>query len=114
MADDTASRIRDFHVHLYFDADEVERARAVAGDVQRLFGAAVGHFHTRPVGPHPRGSVQLTISPQRFGEVAAWLPLHREGLTVFAHPSTGNDKADHTKHVIWFGPSEHLATERFG
>jgi DOPA 4,5-dioxygenase len=106
--------IRDFHVHLYFDGHEVERARAVAAEVQQRFGAAVGHFHTRPVGPHPRGSVQLTVAPDRFGALAAWLPLHRDGLTVFAHPSTGDDLADHTRHVIWFGPSEPLGTEMFG
>ena len=88
-------------------------ARTVATDVAERFGASVGHFHTRPVGPHPRGSVQLTVAPDRFGEVACWLPLHRRGLTVFAHPSTGDDRSDHTKHVIWFGPSEPLATAMF-
>ena len=77
MTDDAASRIRDFHVHLYFNPDEVGRARAVAAEVQRRFGTAVGHFHTRPVGPHPRGSVQLTVPTARFGEVATWLALGR-------------------------------------
>jgi len=114
MTDDPASRIRDFHVHLYFDADEADRARSVAGEVQRRFGAAVGHFHPRPVGPHPRGSVQLTVPTARFGAVATWLALGRDGLTVFAHPSTGDDLADHTRHVIWFGGSEPLGTEMFG
>lgn len=104
---------RDFHVHVYFDAEEVDVARAVAADVAQRFGAAVGHFHTRPVGPHPRGSVQLTVATERFGEVAAWVPLNRRGLTVFAHPSTGDDRADHEDHVIWFGPSEPLATAMF-
>lgn len=103
----------DFHVHLYFDPEEVELARSVAGELADKFGAAVGHFHMRPVGPHPRRSVQLTVAPGRFGEVASWLPLHRRGLTVFAHPSTGDDRSDHTDHVIWFGPSEPLKTEMF-
>jgi DOPA 4,5-dioxygenase len=104
---------RDFHVHLYFDAEEVDLARTVGAEVAERFGAAVGHFHTRPVGPHPRGSVKLTVAPERFGEVACWLPLHRCGLTVFAHPSTGDDRLDHTDHVIWFGLSEPLATAMF-
>ncbi|WP_300973058.1 DOPA 4,5-dioxygenase family protein [Sphingomonas sp. LHG3406-1] len=103
----------DFHVHLYFDPHEVDHAREVAADIAERFGAAVGHFHTRPVGPHPRGSVQLTVAPDRFGDVAAWLPLNRRGLTVFAHPSTGDDRSDHVHHVIWFGPSEPLKTEMF-
>lgn len=47
----------DFHVHLYFDPEQVDLARSVAAEVAGAFGAAVGHFHLRPVGPHPRGSV---------------------------------------------------------
>ena len=27
-------------------------------------------------------------------------------LTIFAHANTGEDLADHTQHVIWFGQSE--------
>lgn len=103
-----ATTIHDFHVHLYFDAPEVERAKAVAAELQRRFSVPVGHFHLRPVGPHPRGSVQVTVQPEKFGGVAAFLAVGRNGLTVFAHASTGNDRADHTDHVIWFGPSETL------
>ena len=103
----TAS-IRDFHVHLYFDPPEVDRARAVAAKLQRRFSVPIGHFHLVPVGPHPRGSVQVTVQPGQFGEVAAFLALERDGLTVFAHASTGEDRADHTHHVIWFGKSETL------
>jgi DOPA 4,5-dioxygenase len=106
--------IRDFHFHLYYDADEVDHARRIGEDVRDRFGVAMGHLHTRPVGPHPRGSCQLTIPPGKFAEVAAWLALHREGLTVFAHASTGDDLADHTQHVIWFGPSEPLDLSLFG
>ena len=47
--------IRDFHAHIYYDAPEVERAKAVAAEVQRRFGVAIGHFHLRPVGPHRAG-----------------------------------------------------------
>lgn len=55
--------IRDFHAHIYYDAADVERARALAAEVQRRFEVAVGHLHLRPVGPHPRGSVQMTVPP---------------------------------------------------
>jgi aromatic ring-cleaving dioxygenase len=104
----TTTAVRDFHAHIYFDADEVERARALAAELQHRFAVPVGHFHTRPVGPHPRGSVQLTVPADRFGELAQWLAVNRGGLTVFAHASTGDDRADHTAHTIWFGPSEPL------
>jgi aromatic ring-cleaving dioxygenase len=104
----TEPRITDFHAHIYFDADELERARALAGAAQQRFGIAVGHFHQRPVGPHPRGSVQMTVPTDRFGEVATWLAVNRAGLTIFAHASTGDDRQDHSHNVVWFGPSEEL------
>ena len=102
------TQVRDFHAHIYFDPEEVGRARALASEAQRLFGVSVGHFHLRPVGPHPRGSAQMTIAPDLFGDVARWLAVNRDGLTVFAHASTGNDLRDHSVNVIWFGPSEAL------
>ena len=104
----TESAIRDFHAHLYYDPDQVELAKQLARTVQQRFGVPVGHFHLHPVGPHPRGSVQLTVPTGIFGEVAQFLALNRGGLTVFAHANTGDDLADHTAHVIWFGPSEPL------
>ena len=100
--------IRDFHAHIYFDPPELERAQALAAAANERFGVPVGHFHTRPVGPHPRGSCQLTVLPGQFGDFAQWVALNRDGLTIFAHASTGEDLADHTQHVIWFGESEPL------
>ena len=101
-------RIENFHAHIYFDPDEVDRAKAVAAAAQEAFGVPVGHFHVRPVGPHPRGSVQMTVMPDQFGDVARWLVLNRDGLTIFAHATTDDDRADHSRHVIWFGDSEPL------
>src|SRR5687767_5741602 len=98
----------EFHAHIYFAGHELDAARALALDAQARFGAAVGRFHERPVGPHPRGSCQLTIAAGRFGAFTEWAALNRRGLTIFAHAETGDDLADHTEHVVWFGPSEPL------
>jgi DOPA 4,5-dioxygenase len=106
-------QIRDFHAHIYYDAGEVERAKQLAASAQARFPIAIGHFHLRPVGPHPRGSVQLTVPRDAFGDVAQFLALNRAGLTIFAHAETGDDLADHTQHVIWFGPSETLDLSLF-
>jgi DOPA 4,5-dioxygenase len=100
--------IRDFHAHIYFNLDEVDEARALGAAAHARFGVPEGRYHLAPVGPHPRGSCQLTVPADRFGEVAQWLVLNRGNLTIFAHANTGNDLADHTRHVIWFGPSEPL------
>jgi DOPA 4,5-dioxygenase len=104
----TGTEIRDFHAHIYFDAAEVDRAKALAGAARQRFSLSVGHFHLGPVGPHPRGSVQMTIPTELFGEVATWLAVNRSDLTIFAHASTGDDRTDHTHNVVWFGASETL------
>ena len=106
--------IYNFHAHIYFDPDQIEKARALGDEAHRRFGVPVGHYHLRPVGPHPRGSVQLTVPPEQLGEVVQWLVLNRGDLTVFTHANTGDDLADHTRHVIWFGPSEELDLSIFG
>ena len=108
------SPIRDFHAHIYYDPEDVDDAKQLAAAVQQRFPVAVGHFHLRPVGPHPRGSVQLTVPTDLFGDVAQFLALNRGELTIFAHAETGEDLADHTQHVIWFGPSEPLDLRIFG
>jgi DOPA 4,5-dioxygenase len=100
--------IRNFHAHIYYDPEMVDLAKRLAAAVQAKFEVAVGHFHLRPVGPHPRSSVQLSVPTELFGGVAQFLALNRGTLTIFAHADTGNDLADHTEHVIWFGESEPL------
>jgi aromatic ring-cleaving dioxygenase len=100
--------IRDFHAHIYFDPEQVEQARALGHAAHEQFRVPEGHYHLRSVGPHPRGSCQLTVPTEQFGEVAQWLVLNRGDLTIFAHANTGYDLADHTRHVIWFGESEAL------
>ena len=110
----TEPAIRDFHAHIYYDPEEVELAKRLAAAAQAKFGVPVGHFHLKPVGPHPRGSCQLTVPTEIFGDFAQWMALNRDGLTIFAHTSTGDDLADHTRHVIWFGDSEQLNLSVFG
>lgn len=102
-----------FHAHIYFNPDEVEKAQAIGEAAATLFGADVGRYHVNPVGPHPRGSCQLTVTKDRFGELAQWLAFNRGDLTIFAHALTRQTLADHTDHVIWFGPSETLNLDFF-
>lgn len=106
--------IRGYHAHIYFDAGEIETARAFAQAAHREFGVPVGHFHTLPVGPHPRGSCQLSLRPEQFARFAIWASEARGELTIFVHGLSGDDLADHTKYVIWFGQSEPLDLSIFG
>jgi len=106
--------LRGFHAHIYFDAGELEAARAFAERAAARFPVAVGRFHPGPVGPHPRGSCQLSIAAETFGDFTVWAAQERGDLTIFAHGLSGDDRADHTRHVIWFGPSEPLDLTIFG
>ena len=107
--------IRGFHAHVYFDEATAEQANDLcqkAGDVFKgSHPIRVGRMHHRPVGPHPCWSCQLAFAPELFGAVIPWLALHRNGLTVFIHPETGDDLKDHTDHAIWMGSIEPLKLE---
>ena len=107
------AKIENFHAHVYYDAAERARALTLCEAAGQKFGVRVGRMHDNPVGPHPRGSCQLTIPNEQFSDVISWLVLNRSGLTVFTHAQTGNALKDHTDHVIWLGPSETLKLDQF-
>jgi aromatic ring-cleaving dioxygenase len=100
--------ISGYHAHVYFDATSRARALRLCEAAAKLAGIQVGRMHDGPVGPHPRGSCQLAFATEQFGTVVPWLVLNRGGLTVFVHPLTGDALKDHSDHVLWLGPSEHL------
>ncbi|MEM6624346.1 MAG: DOPA 4,5-dioxygenase family protein [Pseudomonadota bacterium] len=97
--------IKGWHAHVYFTADQAARAQAVCEAVRDRFDIQMGRMHTDPVGPHPTGSCQLSVPPDRFAAVTGWLALNRDGLAVFCHAETGDVMADHTQHVLWLGDS---------
>lgn len=105
---DPTVEIRDWHAHVYFDPGEAVEVTEFLKFVSSHIGLPMGHVHTRPVGPHPRGSCQITVPTHRFGEVAQWLAINRGKYTILLHPSTGDDVADHLFHALWLGPSEEL------
>ena len=100
--------IEGWHAHVYFSPAEIDLARQVCEEVRDRFGVQMGRMHEGPVGPHPTGSCQLTVPPERFAEVTAWLALNRKGLVVFTHAETGQVWADHTDHLMWLGESQPL------
>ena len=102
------SGITGYHAHVYFDAATREQAHKLCIAAGETFGVKIGRMHDKPVGPHPRGSCQLTIPDSQFAAVIPWLIQNRHGLTIFAHAETGNALKDHTDHVLWLGPSESL------
>ena len=107
------SEIENFHAHVYYDQPQHAEALKLCERAGKTFGVKVGRMHDNPVGPHPRGSCQLTIETAQLSEVLPWLVLNRGKFTVFTHAQTGNALKDHTQHVIWLGPSETLKLDQF-
>ncbi len=97
--------IKSYHAHVYFDEATVEQARALRERVSKDFDYAVGRFHEKNVGPHPRWSFQIAFKADEFGTIVPWLALNRKGLTVFVHGLSGQDIYDHTELVMWLGDS---------
>jgi|TARA_R110002072_G_scaffold38138_34_gene110632 DOPA 4,5-dioxygenase len=105
--------IRGYHAHIYFNQASKAAAWALKEEVGRRFTVSLGRFHERLVGPHPQWSIQIAFAAPVFSELVPWLMLNRQGLTIFIHPETGRDLADHSDHVLWLGPSDQLNIEMF-
>lgn len=97
--------IKGYHAHVYFDEETVEQARALRERVGEEFNYAVGRFHEKNVGPHPRWSFQIAFKADAFATIIPWLALNRKGLTVFVHGLSGDEMFDHTELVMWLGES---------
>src|SRR3712207_5560939 len=80
MIDVTA--VRDYHAHVYYDAQSRPAAARVRDALSQRFGVALGRWHDRPVGPHPQAMYQVAFAPDQFAAVVPWLMLNREGLDI--------------------------------
>ena len=97
-----------YHAHVYFDAEHAAFARDLCQQAGKRFDLIVGRFHEKKVGPHPVWSCQLAFGKTEFAELVPWLDSARGGLSVFVHPLTGDDIADHTAYASWLGDSMEL------
>ena len=102
------STITGYHAHVYYDPAQKADAQLLCETLRDRFSIPMGRMHDGAVGPHPRGSCQLTVTPEKFSDVIQWLIANRNGFTIFAHALSGDEIKDHTDHVIWLGPSEAL------
>ncbi|MGD1877923.1 MAG: DOPA 4,5-dioxygenase family protein [Kiloniellaceae bacterium] len=100
--------ITGYHAHIYYDAQTKPAAAALREAIEARFDVRLGRWHDRPVGPHPHWSYQIAFGPELFAEILPWLALNRGGLTIFAHPETGDDLPDHRDYAIWLGDKAEL------
>ena len=110
MPEDTTG-IADFHAHVYYDCQSREIAACIREGLSTKFDVTLGRWHDNPIGPHPKAMYQVVFLPEQFGAIVSWLMLHREGLDILVHPTTGDDVADHTNHALWLGEKLKLNIE---
>ena len=101
------THIQSWHAHVYFDGPSRDAAWALREVIEAELGTriAMGRFHEKPVGPHPRWSYQLAFDADQFTPVVAWLALNHGTLDVFVHPNTGDGLRDHRDSALWLGRS---------
>ena len=92
-----------FHVHIYFDAKDLELACSL-GEQARLtnFFSNI-QICKSPIGPHPKGMIEMHFVESSFATILNWVKLHRKGFSVLIHEDTGDDIKDHTDGVVWLG-----------
>lgn len=100
--------IRGWHAHVYFSKPEAEAARSLCEAARDALGVPMGRVHVDPVGPHPRGSCQLSLRREQFTPAIEWFLAHRGDFTVMIHGLSGDDLIDHTRYIFWLGASEAL------
>jgi DOPA 4,5-dioxygenase len=111
--EENTNKITGFHAHIYFESTSRNIAARVREELSSRFDVQLGRWHEQLIGPHPKSMYQVAFLPHQFGEVIPWLMLHREGLEILVHPTTGDDLTDHTAHALWLGEKLTLKLEVF-
>lgn len=106
--------IHGYHAHIYYDPETRAAAERLRAQLESAFPDALyGRWHDRPVGPHPSAMFQMAFAPALFAQIAPFLMLNHGPLTIFLHPETGDDLADHAEHAAWIGRQRDLRLDQF-
>ena len=95
--------IPSYHAHVYYDDASRTTAAWLREAIAERFEVRLGRWRDEPVGPHPEPMYQVAFDAAFFLDIVPWLMLNRRGQTVFVHPETGDDLADHRDHAVWMG-----------
>ncbi|WP_017326965.1 DOPA 4,5-dioxygenase family protein [Synechococcus sp. PCC 7336] len=98
-----SNRYANYHAHVYFGPETVDRARSLCVSAGELFDVEIGRVHKALVGPHPHWSCQIAFDSAQFDALIEWLEQNRNGLNILVHGLTGDDLEDHTTHAAWLG-----------
>lgn len=94
-----------YHAHVYYNDDEVEKARKIHVKAEALSGSLfkTWRFFSKRVGPHHLPMFEIHFFEDTKTAAIEWIEKNREGLSVLIHHDTGDDYKDHDKDVVWLG-----------
>src|SRR4051812_19198965 len=95
--------MKHFHVHVYFEPDNIESARSLADRACLISLFEYVKLHEQPIGPHPTGMIEAHFSEPFYVSVLEWLEASRGDFSVLIHQDTGDDFKDHTAGIRWLG-----------
>jgi aromatic ring-cleaving dioxygenase len=105
------ARITDYHIHVYYDPEDRDRAARLREWVEQRFQVRMGRWHDEPVGPHVTAMYQIAFTPDLFPTLVPFVMMNRMGLTVLLHPQSGRPRDDHTINATWMGEVLAVKTE---
>lgn len=106
--------MNNFHVHIYFEPESLEKARFLAGRARLTNLFEFVKIHEQPLGPHPMGMVECHFCAPSYISVLDWVEGNRGSFSALIHPDTGDDFKDHTDGVQWLGRELPLDFDFFG
>lgn len=94
-----------FHGHIYFSANQIERAVEVR---QNLVNALpqliyIGKLINKPIGPHAKPMFEIHIPAVEIEQITPVIDDLRQGLSVLIHPVQENELEAHTTGAQWLG-----------
>ena len=94
-----------FHGHIYFSADQIERATEVRQNLASALPQLtyLGKLITRPIGPHTKPMFEIHIPAAEIERIMPVIEELRQGLSVLIHPVQENELEAHTTGAQWLG-----------
>lgn len=94
-----------FHGHVYFSADQIERATEVRQNLASALPQLtyLGKLITRPIGPHTKPMFEIHIPAAKIERIMPVINELRQGLSVLIHPVQENELEAHATGARWLG-----------